>query len=64
MKDITLYICASLGIIPISRTQDSVRPMTRNTLDAAIVLSVIAGPDPGPAMLARGAGISFPLYKF
>ncbi|RUO95916.1 amidase signature domain-containing protein [Jimgerdemannia flammicorona] len=45
-----------IGVIPISHTQDSVGPMARNTLDAAIVLSIIAGPDPrDPATLARGA---------
>ncbi|KAF8996738.1 amidase signature enzyme [Cyathus striatus] len=34
------------GVIPISSHQDTVGPMTRSLTDAAIVLSVIAGPDP------------------
>ncbi|KAL6308516.1 amidase [Sparassis latifolia] len=33
-------------VIPISQTQDTVGPMTRTIMDAAYVLSVIAGPDP------------------
>ncbi|EJD01995.1 amidase signature enzyme [Fomitiporia mediterranea MF3/22] len=34
------------GVVPISEHQDTVGPMTRSVSDAAIVLSVIAGPDP------------------
>lgn len=33
-------------VVPISEHQDTVGPMTRSVTDAAIVLSVIAGPDP------------------
>ncbi|KAG6915971.1 hypothetical protein DXG01_009060 [Tephrocybe rancida] len=33
-------------VIPISAHQDTVGPMTRSMTDAAIVLSIIAGPDP------------------
>ncbi|KAG6839809.1 hypothetical protein C0991_011466 [Blastosporella zonata] len=33
-------------VIPISEHQDTVGPMTRSITDAAIVLSIIAGPDP------------------
>ncbi|KAF8178405.1 amidase signature domain-containing protein [Mycena galopus ATCC 62051] len=34
------------GVIPISANQDTVGPMARSMTDAAIVLSIIAGPDP------------------
>ncbi|KAJ3967751.1 amidase signature domain-containing protein [Lentinula raphanica] len=34
------------GVIPISEHQDTVGPMCRSLTDAAIVLSLIAGPDP------------------
>lgn len=33
-------------MVPISEHQDTVGPMTRSVTDAAIVLSIIAGPDP------------------
>lgn len=33
-------------VIPISEHQDTVGPLTRSVSDAAIVLSIIAGPDP------------------
>lgn len=33
-------------VIPISEHQDTVGPITRSITDAAIVLSIIAGPDP------------------
>jgi len=34
------------GIVPISHTQDTAGPMTRNVADAAILLTAMAGPDP------------------
>lgn len=33
-------------MVPISQHQDTVGPLTRSITDAAIVLSIIAGPDP------------------
>jgi len=42
----TVGLVSRTGIIPISHTQDSAGPMTRCVADAAIVLGVIAGPDP------------------
>ncbi|KAG6901830.1 hypothetical protein C0995_007401 [Termitomyces sp. Mi166 len=41
-----LILNSSLLVIPISEHQDTVGPMTRSITDAAIVLSIIAGPDP------------------
>jgi len=34
------------GVVPISEHQDTVGPMVRSVTDAAILLSIIAGPDP------------------
>ncbi|KAF5384399.1 hypothetical protein D9615_003112 [Tricholomella constricta] len=42
----TLGLTSRAGVIPISTHQDTVGPMTRSVADAAIVLSIIAGPDP------------------
>ncbi|KAG6906714.1 hypothetical protein DXG01_012457 [Tephrocybe rancida] len=42
----TVGLTSRAGVVPISEHQDTVGPMTRSMTDAAIVLSVIAGPDP------------------
>ncbi|PCH37606.1 amidase signature enzyme [Wolfiporia cocos MD-104 SS10] len=42
----TVGLTSRAGVIPISEHQDTVGPLTRSVADAAIVLSVIAGPDP------------------
>ncbi|KAF8062472.1 amidase signature enzyme [Lyophyllum atratum] len=42
----TVGLTSRAGVIPISSHQDTVGPMTRSVADAAIVLSIIAGPDP------------------
>jgi amidase len=42
----TIGLVSRSGIVPISHTQDTAGPMTRTVADAAILLSVIAGPDP------------------
>ncbi|KAF8878104.1 amidase signature enzyme [Infundibulicybe gibba] len=42
----TVGLTSRAGVIPISSHQDSVGPITRSMTDAAIVLSIIAGPDP------------------
>ncbi|KAJ7628830.1 amidase signature enzyme [Roridomyces roridus] len=42
----TLGLTSRAGVIPISMHQDTIGPMTRSIADGAIVLSIIAGPDP------------------
>ncbi|KZT28518.1 amidase signature enzyme [Neolentinus lepideus HHB14362 ss-1] len=42
----TVGLTSRAGVIPISEHQDTVGPLTRSISDAAIVLSIIAGPDP------------------
>ena len=44
------------GVIPASRTQDEVGPIARNVTDAAILLGVMAGYDPGDPVTAYGRG--------
>lgn len=41
----TVGLTSRTGVIPISKSQDSVGPMTRSVTDAALVLSAIAGRD-------------------
>ena len=45
----TIGLVSRTGIIPISHTQDTAGPMTRTVADAAILLSVLTGPDPSDA---------------
>jgi amidase len=42
----TLGRCSRSGIIPIAHSQDTAGPMTRTVADAALLLGVMAGPDP------------------
>jgi len=48
------------GIVRISSTSDTAGPMARTVRDAAIILSVIAGPDPNDAAV-HSYGSSFPV---
>lgn len=42
----TVGLVSRAGAIPISASQDTIGPITRTVRDAALVLSIIAGPDP------------------
>ena len=42
----TVGLLSRRGIVPISHVQDTAGPMTRTVADAALLLSVLAGPDP------------------
>ena len=42
----TVGLTSRAGVIPISRSQDTVGPLARTVADAAAVLTAIAGPDP------------------
>ncbi|KAG9313686.1 amidase signature enzyme [Chiua virens] len=41
----TVGLTSRAGVIPVSKNQDTVGPLARSVSDAAIVLSIIAGPD-------------------
>lgn len=43
----TIALVSRRGIVPISLTQDTAGPMARNVRDAAMLLTVMAGTDPG-----------------
>ncbi|WP_340587184.1 amidase [Erythrobacter alti] len=43
----TVGLVSQMHIVPISHSQDTAGPMTRNVFDAALLLSAIAGPDYG-----------------
>ncbi len=50
----TLGLISRSGIIPIAHSQDTAGPMARTVADAAILLGVMAGPDPrDPATRSR-----------
>lgn len=52
----TVGLISRRGIIPISHSQDTAGPMARTVRDAAILLSVMAGPDPEDPATAAAAG--------
>ncbi len=52
----TVGLLSRSGIIPISATQDTAGPMTRNVRDAAILLGALAGQDPADAITKENTG--------
>jgi len=49
----TLGLVSRTGIIPIAHSQDTAGPMARTVTDAAILLGVLAGPDPEDPITAN-----------
>jgi amidase len=49
----TLGLVSRRGIIPIAHSQDTAGPMTRTVEDAAILLGIMAGSDPGDSATAE-----------
>jgi amidase len=58
----TVGLISRAGIIPISESQDTAGPMTRTVRDAAVLLGVLAGPDPDDKATADDAKHVSPDY--
>ena len=52
----TLELVSRFGLMPANPTTDTQGPITRTVMDAAILLSVIAGYDPNDPVTARAVG--------
>ena len=50
----TIALVSRRGVVPISLTQDSAGPMARTVRDVAIMLTVMAGSDPGRSLVGGG----------
>ena len=59
----TLGLVSRAGIIPIAHSQDTAGPMTRTVMDAAFILSAIAGIDPRDAATNASRGRSVADYS-
>src|SRR6185369_13704459 len=46
----TLALISRRGVLPVSGSQDTTGPIARNVADAAALLTVLAGSDPGDPM--------------
>nr|WP_254803868.1 amidase family protein [Methylobacterium sp.]USU34647.1 amidase family protein [Methylobacterium sp.] len=44
------------GVMPVSKTQDAIGPLTRSVSDAAALLQAMAGVDPSDPLMAEGEG--------
>jgi amidase len=58
----TLGLISRSGIIPIAHSQDTAGPMCRTVMDAAILLSLMAGADPEDRITAESQGKAKPDY--
>jgi len=58
----TLGLVSCGGVIPIAHSQDTVGPIARTVRDAAILLTVIVGPDPSDPVTRDNAGKAEPDY--
>jgi amidase len=58
----TVGLVSRAGIIPISETQDTAGPLCRTVADAAVLLSIMAGPDPRDRATAASAGQAYGDY--
>ncbi|HVM89805.1 MAG TPA: amidase [Puia sp.] len=58
----TVGLWSRTGIIPISATQDTAGPMARTVRDAAILLGMLAGPDPNDTATKASDGKYFKDY--
>ena len=58
----TVGLLGRSGIIPISESQDTAGPMARSVADAALMLTAMAGTDPGDAMTQTPTAVNVPDY--